>query len=128
MASTFSFSDDFENLRPPGVRLVAYIGHVSGKRELLDVLAKQLSFPGYFGYNWDALSECLRDLSWIGGGDVAIVHLDVPTSLDPHGIRIYVGLLKDAVETWRVRATRELMVVFPRGARETVNELLSPGS
>lgn len=24
-----------------------------------------LLFPGYFGWNWDALSDCLRDVRWL---------------------------------------------------------------
>lgn len=39
-------------------------GNVDNKEELLDSLADAMEFPGYFGRNWDALSECLRDLSW----------------------------------------------------------------
>jgi hypothetical protein len=124
VTSTFRFLDDFDHLSMPAVRVAADIGHVSGKAELLDRLATQLSFPEYFGSNWDALSECLRDLSWIGDGDVAIVHRELPTSLGPDGIRLYLGLLKDAAETWRARATRELVVAFPRAARETVSKLL----
>ncbi|WP_416383711.1 barstar family protein [Pseudomonas guariconensis] len=33
--------------------------------ELIRALYYLLWLPGYFGFNWDALYDCLRDLSWI---------------------------------------------------------------
>jgi hypothetical protein len=33
---------------------------------LFATFARELSFPGYFGHNWDALVDCLRD--WHGHG------------------------------------------------------------
>jgi RNAse (barnase) inhibitor barstar len=44
--------------------------HLSGlqvvdKSSLLEVLAERLMFPSYFGHNWDALLDSLRDLEWI---------------------------------------------------------------
>lgn len=33
------------------------------KKELLATVAGQLKFPSYFGNNWDALYDCLRDLA-----------------------------------------------------------------
>ena len=44
------------------------IGHVHGKQEFLQKLAKALEFPSWFGGNWDALVDCLTDLSWQPGG------------------------------------------------------------
>ena len=39
---------------------------VGDDRELLEALSAALSFPDYFGFNWDAADECLRDLSqWL---------------------------------------------------------------
>ncbi len=32
--------------------------------DLLDAIATALRFPDYFGGNWDAFDECLRDMSW----------------------------------------------------------------
>jgi hypothetical protein len=37
---------------------------VGGKAALLESIAKALDFPDWFGENWDALEDCLTDLSW----------------------------------------------------------------
>jgi RNAse (barnase) inhibitor barstar len=37
---------------------------ISGKASLMQDIAKALGFPDWFGDNWDALEDCLIDLSW----------------------------------------------------------------
>ena len=41
------------------------ISHAGDKKTFLDRIAKVLQFPDWFGYNWDALNDCLTDLEWL---------------------------------------------------------------
>ena len=38
---------------------------VNSENDLFRAIADGFCFPGYFGANWDALDECLRDLQWL---------------------------------------------------------------
>ncbi len=53
------------------------------KESLLAMVAKALAFPEYFDENWDALEECLSDMSWRDGHiSLLIEHADaVPDAL-----------------------------------------------
>jgi len=102
-----------------------FVAHIScglSTRELLfDALSKELQFPDYFGRNWDALFDCLRDLSWIPQKKVVLIHRDVP-KLEPAAIKVYLKLLDDAVAGWKEGEGHEVVVVFPEEAEETVRE------
>lgn len=63
-------------LEHPGVRVSEIAGAAIGsKLELMAALATVFRFPDYFGANWDAVDECLRELeSFVGpGGHVLLV-------------------------------------------------------
>ena len=51
---------------------------VRNKKELFERLATAFALPGWFGRNWDALADCLGDLSWLpaGGYLVLLEHCD----------------------------------------------------
>jgi hypothetical protein len=61
---------------------------VDGRRcstsaELFREWAAALDFPDYFGHNWDAFEECIRDLEdWLGGSAVGILVSDADRILD----------------------------------------------
>jgi hypothetical protein len=42
---------------------VTEVARVADKEELLFAIGVALGFPGYFGANWDAFDECLRDVA-----------------------------------------------------------------
>ncbi len=58
---------DFFTLRLDGAE-------IRNKAALLPALAAGLKFPSYFGYNWDALLDCLRSLpDFIRAGGYAVI-------------------------------------------------------
>ncbi len=52
------------------------------KAEILKEIGEVWSFPSYYGANWDALIDCLSDLSWIGGEKFAFVIHNAPRNDD----------------------------------------------
>ena len=49
---------------------------IAGRDDLLAALASALAFPDYFGGNWDALDEVLRDLGWLPADGYVLVVRD----------------------------------------------------
>lgn len=116
-ASPFLFVDDPAAFDAEGALVVRIPAAARGKEKLLGALARKLRFPGYFGRNWDALEECLRDLSWIGGsGRVVIVHEGLPFSPSSPAMATYRDILADAVAAHRPGGSPPILdVVFPAG-------------
>ncbi|RKG53717.1 hypothetical protein D7X30_30105 [Corallococcus sp. AB011P] len=96
---------------------------VVGKAQLMQSLSEALRFPDYFGRNWDALSECLRDLSWLPPGRVVLVHDALP-ELPSKDLHTYVEVLDAAVKDWKPGESYELVVVFAESDRGSVLEHL----
>ena len=71
---------DREGLDELGIALGEIDGStIRNDAELFSALDTALSFPDYFGANWDALDECLRDLAqWLPAkGYVVVVNAAV---------------------------------------------------
>ena len=84
--------------------------HAGSKRAILDAFADALGLPEYFGGNWDALDECLRDDAWHEPRDAArhglLLRIDGamrPVREVPDEFETLVEILDDAVEFWRDR-------------------------
>jgi len=104
---------------PPGIKT---------KGALLDELYRRLSFPDYFGFNWDALVDCLRDLSWLPTGPVVLLHRDLPLAGDIDSQKTYLSILRDTIEKRGElpggMRFRDLVVVFPPDTQGRVASLL----
>jgi RNAse (barnase) inhibitor barstar len=69
---------------------------------VFEALNEQFRFPAYFGWNWDALYDCLADLSWLPA-DRYFVVIENADALEtesgrPHGLLIYT--LRRAAQTF----------------------------
>lgn len=86
---------------------------VATKEALFERLSRALAFPGWFGRNWDALEDCLSDLSWTGAQG-HVLCLDGGDSLDNDDRGVFVDILREAAAAWAERG-RPFFAVFPAG-------------
>jgi hypothetical protein len=82
----------------------------AGKEAMMERIARALDFPRWFGGNWDALEDCLTDLSWSGAaGHVLLIEGAADLPVDERGI--LVDILASAAASWAERK-RPFFAVF----------------
>jgi len=113
----FDAQQDFVADMPPSI---------GDTKMLFDVLYDRLQLPGYFGFNWNALSDCLRDLSWIKERRVVLLHHDLP-NLPPDDVYIYLDVLLECVSSWKPTEGHELIAAFPNQVTSAIQSILRKG-
>jgi len=93
---------DAEQMIESGVGIVAPTG-LKTSHDVFAFYSKALSFPDYFGWNWDAFDECIKDLSWIENGTVHIIHDEIPLKLDPHECAIFLSSIHEVKFHFRTK-------------------------
>jgi RNAse (barnase) inhibitor barstar len=71
--------------------------------DLFAETARALRFPDYFGANWDALRDCLTDLSWLPSRAYLLVveHADQVLADDPpERLQVWRRVLSEASRGW----------------------------
>ncbi len=71
--------------------------------KVFDEFGAALQFPDYFGENWDALDECLGDLSWLQGTAYTLLITDTAQVLrqEPaEQFRLFFSVLGHAATYW----------------------------
>lgn len=99
--------DGFVAVVPCGLR---------GTGQLMKALAAALQLPDYFGHNWNALADCLRDLHWLSEHTVYLIHEALP-ELPPADLAEYLSVLAEAVRDWQPGEAHALVVIFPPACR-----------
>jgi len=90
------------------------LNDAESKADLLGRFAESMNFPSYFGQNWDALLDCLRDLSWANGAGylVMIEGLDEFKARCSGEGRVVSQILSDATSDWRALFGRPFFVLL----------------
>ena len=95
-----------EELGAAGVHVATIdVAAVRGKQAFVEMLARELRFPSYFGGNWDAVEECIRDMSWLPAKGY-VIWLTGSTSLwrEQTGIAgTFLEIALGAAEAWAER-------------------------
>jgi len=89
--------------RDAGLRILRVdLAGCASKRTLLARLAAQLDFPHGSGLNWDALSDSLRDLSWLPAGGYALL-LEAADALRAgaaEDFHVLLDILDESAQAW----------------------------
>ena len=90
---------------------------IRDKERFLNHAAAVLSFPDYFGNNWDAFEDCLTDMSWHETDGFLIVydHFEILAQHAPDEFKIALEILRDSVEFWRERKRPFFVLLRGRG-------------
>ena len=112
---TTRIDEILEATRGSALRVVRIgLAGVAGKEALLERIARGLEFPSWFGGNWDALEDCLTDLSWTGAaGHVLLLEGSGELPRDECGV--LADILASAAAWW-VERKQPFFAVFVGGA------------
>ena len=73
------------------------------KDSLLAAIGKEMAFPEWFGFNWDALADCLNDLAWrpAEGYLVLLEHCDILHERAENELISVLQIFEQAANNWR---------------------------
>ena len=100
-AADLALEEGAESLAYPVHRI--NLAQVTDKETFLAAVGRALDFPDWYGHNWDALADCLTDLSWMAADGYVIVldHADAFASANPTDFATALSIFQDAADTWR---------------------------
>ena len=82
----------------------------------LRAISQALRFPDWFGGNWDALEDCLGDLSW-RPGDGHVLVLRNWQALTSDDLGVLIDVLRSSAEFWQGRGKPFFAVLVDPQAR-----------
>ncbi|MBB1125110.1 barstar family protein [Thiospirillum jenense] len=89
-------------------------GKITNKHALFEEFAEKLNFPDYFGFNWDAFSDCMTDLSWLENKNSLFIVFKNTRQFrlaNPEEWRIIQDILLETIDYWRAQG-RSATVIY----------------
>ena len=77
------------------------LGNNTDKESILRIFSESLKFPRYYGNNWDALYDSLKDLEWLNGSNVLIVLSNIHQSKELKFHKVLIEILNETKIYWR---------------------------
>ncbi len=79
------------------------LANAKTKAEMLDTIAAAMSFPDWFGHNFDALADCLADMAWrpADGYFILLEHCDHIHGLAESDFVVTLQTFENAADEWR---------------------------
>lgn len=79
------------------------LGRARDAEDIHRIFAKALHFPEWFGENWDALVDCVTDMSWneADGYLIILQSIGALAASAPQALDTLISILHDASETWK---------------------------
>jgi len=101
-----------------------YAGYINGryvedKQTFLNQAGQALAFPAYYGRNWDAFEEMVRDLSWLKAAGYVVLYDELYRFADSQADewQTALSILKHACAFWQQEGIPFYVLVRRNGRR-----------
>jgi hypothetical protein len=93
---------------------------VADKASFLAACQEAFALPAYFARNWDALEECINDLSWAPAAGYIVLYDQVESfaAQDPTNWGTALYILRDAAGNWAHEGTPMVVLLRQAGRLE----------
>jgi hypothetical protein len=99
---------------------------VTSEEQLLDAIAATCGFPSGSGRNWDALADCLTDLSWLGPTHGFLLLYDgwgMLARTEPEAWSATRSVFEDTCKHWAATQTAFAVLLRGPGPDDDLTEL-----
>jgi hypothetical protein len=94
--------------------IVVHFGEskIRSKEALMEEFDRLFNFPWYFGKNWDAVDDCLSDLSWMPGKGYLLAMITYP-ELGLKDFYLFLDVIRTASSRWNQKGIPFKLLVPP---------------